>query len=209
MRGLPTTRAGELVLVAILFDLLHDHAPTSQGLRVLTGLGDAVEPTLTELAHVGAIVRDGKGTIVAAYPLSAIPTSHRIELDSLHPWANCAFDALAVPKMVGQNGVVQSRCGHCGAPTRIVVGGETVHESHPPGVIVSYGGLANCGDKSSLEVSCPFINFFCSAQHAEAWARPDGWVGQFLPLHEAVALAVDRFHFIIELYQRHTLALQR
>ncbi|MGH2372727.1 MAG: organomercurial lyase [bacterium] len=63
-------------------------------------------------------------------------------------------------------------------------------------------GLANCGDKPSLEVSCPFINFFCSAQHAEAWARPDGWVGQFLPLHQAVALAVDRFHFIIELYQR-------
>lgn len=207
MRGLPTTREGEQVFAAVLFDLLHGRAATPPDLRVLTGLGDGVEPALAELVQVGAIVRDENGIIVAAYPLSAIPTNHCIQLDSLQPWANCAFDALAVPRMVGRVGTVHSRCGCCGDPIRIVLEGETVEELHPDDIIVSYGGLANCGDRPSLEVSCPFINFFCSAEHARAWERPKGWVGQLLPLHDAVALAVNHFHSIVELYQRYTPAL--
>lgn len=203
MRGLPTTREGEQVFAAVLFDLLHGRDATPQDLRVLTGLGDTVEPVLAELAQVGAIVRDGEGTIVATYPLSAIPTNHRILLDSLHPWANCAFDALAVPKMTGQSGTVHSRCGYCGDPIRVVLEGETVEELHPDDIIVSYGGLANCSDRPSLDVSCPFINFFCSRPHAQAWTRPEGWVGQFLPLQEAVVLALSRFRPIIELYHRY------
>ncbi|MGQ0569391.1 MAG: organomercurial lyase [Armatimonadota bacterium] len=141
--------------------------------------------------------------IVAAYPLSAIPTNHHVEFDSLRPWANCAFDALAVPKMIRQTGIVHSQCGHCGAPIRIVVEEGTVREARPANVIVSYGGLANCGDKPSLQVSCPFIWFFCSAQHARAWVQPEGWVGQLLPLEKATTLAVERFRPIITLYQRY------
>ncbi len=207
MRGLPATQEGQLTLAAILFDLLHGRVPTSQTLGALTGLGDAIEPALAEVVQVGAIVRDGKGVIVAAYPLSAVPTNHRVDLDSLHPWANCAFDALAVPEMVGQGGTVYSSCGCCGQAIRVVVERRTVREPDRTGVFVTYGGLANRGDRPSLEVSCPFINFFCSAEHAQAWARPSGWVGRLLPLQEAVVLALDRFHPIIELYQRHAHAL--
>ena len=147
--------------------------------------------------------------IIAAYPLSAIPTNHRIHLDSLQPWANGVFDALAVPRMVGRVGTVHSNCGYCGDPIRIVLEGETVEELHPDDIIVSYGGLADCGDRPSVEVSCPFINFFCSAEHARAWERPNVWVGQLLPLHEAVALAANRFHSIVELFQRYTPALRK
>lgn len=202
MRGLPTTREGEQVFAAILFDMIHGREPTFQTLQQLTGLGDRVERALAELGQVGAIVRDENGMIVAAYPLSAIPTNHCIQLDSLQPWANCAFDALAVPKMVGRVGTVHSRCGHCGDPIRVALEGETVEELHPDDISVSYGGLANCSDRPSLEVSCPFINFFCSPQHAQAWRQPESWVGQFLPLQEAAALAVNHFRPIIELYQR-------
>jgi mercuric reductase len=203
MRGLPATREGEQVFAAVLFDLLHGRAATPHGLRTLNGLGDRVERALSELVQVGAIVRDENGVIVAAYPLSAIPTNHRIQLDAMQPWANCAFDALAVPRMAGQMGMIHSSCGYCGAPIRVAVKGETVRESHPREVIVSYGRLADCGDRPSLEVSCPFINFFCSSEHAQAWERPNGWVGQLLPLHDAVALAVNHFRPIIELYQRY------
>ena len=203
MRGLPTTREGEQVFAAVLFDLLHGRAATPRGVRALNGFGDRVERALSELVQVGAVVRDENGMIVAAYPLSAIPTNHRILLDSLQPWANCAFDALAVPRMVGQMGMIHSSCGYCGAPISVAVEEETVRESHPRELIVSYGRLANCGDRPSLEVSCPFINFFCSPDHSRAWERPNGWVGQLLPLHDAVALAVNHFRPIIELYQRY------
>lgn len=56
--------------------------------------------------------------------------------------------------------------------------GGDVCESHPAGVIVSYGGLAVCCNRPSLETSCPFIHFFCSAEHAKAWVRPEGWIGK-------------------------------
>ncbi len=83
MRGLPTTRTGELAFAAILFDLLHGRVPTLQSLQASRDVGDAVGPVLDDLEKIGAIVKDGSGAIVAAYPLSAFPTGHRIQLDSL------------------------------------------------------------------------------------------------------------------------------
>lgn len=66
MRGLPTTREGERVFAAVLFDLLTIAAATPYDLRVLTGLGDGAEPVLAELVQAGAMVRDENGIIVVA-----------------------------------------------------------------------------------------------------------------------------------------------
>jgi hypothetical protein len=106
VRGLPTTRTGEIAFAAILFDMIHGRAPTSQALQQLPGLGDAAASALSELVEIGAVVVGDDGEVVAAYPLSAIPTRHRVEVGELHPWANCAFDALAVPGMLGRRGTI-------------------------------------------------------------------------------------------------------
>ena len=65
---------------------------------------------------------------------------------------------------------------------------------------IIYGGLADCSDRPSLEARCPFINFFCSIEHAQAWQRPQTWQGRVMPLEEALVVAVERFRPIIEMY---------
>ncbi len=201
MRGVPISPDSKRVLAVVLFEMVHRRIPGPESLRVLTELSeDLVAEALTELARVGAVVRDSGGRLVAAYPLSAVPTAHTVEFESCAPWANCAIDALAVPMMVGQRGRVVSTCAHCGSPIRTTVEGQAVLDVQPAGVVVAYGRLADCGDRPSLEVSCPYINFFCSVEHAAAWQRPQTWQGRIVPVREALALAVESFRPIIEIY---------
>jgi alkylmercury lyase len=49
-------------------------------------------------------------SVRAAYPLSAVPTPHRILHDGATAYACCAIDALAVPSMVGGKATIESRC---------------------------------------------------------------------------------------------------
>ncbi len=204
MRGVPISPDSRRVLAVVLFELVHRRILERERLGVLTGLReDAVGEALTELARVGAVVMDGGGRLVAAYPLSAVPTAHTVEFESSAPWANCAIDALAVPMMVGQRGRVVSTCAHCGAPVSVEVNGRAVPDAQPIGVVVAYGRLADCGDRPSLEVSCPYINFFCSVEHATAWQRPQTWQGRIVPVREALAMAVESFRPIIEIYAHH------
>jgi hypothetical protein len=200
-RGVPISPDSQRLLAAALFELVHQRTPERERLGVLAGLREeAVGEALTELVRVGAVVLDGESRLVAAYPLSAVPTAHTVELESSAPWANCVIDALAVPMMVGQRGHVVSKCAHCDAPVRTTVEGQAVLDVEPAGAVVAYGRLANCSDRPSLEVSCPYINFFCSVDHAAAWQRPQTWQGRIVPVREALLLAVEAFRPIIEIY---------
>ena len=204
MRGVPTAPRSQRVLAAALFELVHRRTPIPERLGALTGLTeDAVNAALTEFARTGAIVTEDGGRLVAAYPLSATPTAHTVELESSAPWANCAIDALAVPLMVGQRGRVVSTCAHCDSPVRATVEGQAVLHAEPASLVVAYGRLADCGERPSLEVSCPYINFFCSPAHAGAWRRPETWQGRVVPVGEALALAVESFRPVIEIYTHH------
>ncbi len=84
-----------------------------------------------------------------------------------------------------------------------MVEGQAVLDVEPASVVVAYGRLADCGDRLSLdlEVSCPYINFFCSVEHAAAGQYPQTWQGRIVPVREA--LAVESFRPIIEIYARH------
>ncbi len=204
MRGVPIAPDAQRVLATVLFELVHRRVPGPERLSALTRLRpDTVGEALAEFVRAGAVVMDGTDTLVAAYPLSAVPTPHTVELKSSAPWANCAIDALAVPMMVGQRGQVISRCANCEAPVTIVVEQRAVIEVQPVGAVVAYGRLADCGDRPSLEVSCPYINFFCGTEHANAWRGPKTWQGRIVPVPEALALAVEAFRPIIEIYTRH------
>lgn len=189
------------VLATILSEMAQRRAPTPGELATFPVLRDGpVAEAVADLVRIGAVVTDARGTLLAAYPLSSVPTSHSVEFGSEALWANCAIDALAVPAMVGRRGTVRSRCAHCGAAITVDVDGANVFDASPGGIVVVYGRLADRHDRSSLEASCPFINFFCSLDHAHAWERPNSWQGKIMPLNEALAFAVDRFRPIIEIY---------
>lgn len=183
----------------ILHALLQGRAPDLTALHQ-AGTRDELLRAWDELVQRGAVVVDRSGNIIAAYPLSAIWTKHRVEVGSFTTWANCAIDALAVPPMVGSPGRIVSECAHCRRKIIIEVEGEVVHGT-PAETVVGYGGLSNCCDRPAIEARCPYINFFCSIAHANSWARPDSWVGEFLPLAQAAVLAADRFRPIIDAYR--------
>lgn len=191
------------VHAAVLQELLFRRTPTVERLTRATGLpATTINDALAVLRERGAVVCDEPGAIVAAYPLSGIPTSHVVELGVAAPWANCAVDALAIPAMAGRPGTISSGCTFCSGPITIEVERIVVHAREPAGVVVAYGGLTDCGDRPALVRSCPFINFFCGEDHARHWQPPATWSGRFLSLEQAVQLAVSNFRHVIEVYQQ-------
>lgn len=182
----------------ILHELLLGNAPRLPTLQAQIGTERAAR-AWHDLAETGSIVCNEVGELLATYPLSASPTRHRVEAGAFAAWANCAIDALAVPALVGEPGTIRSTCATCGAEIAIEVEGTTLRQT-PPGVVVAHGGLSDCCDRPVLEARCPYINFFCNEDHLKEWQRPSTWTGKILPLPQALAVAVDRFRPIIDVY---------
>ena len=49
-------------------------------------------------------------TIRMAPPFSGVPTQHRVTVDGVEFFANCAWDALGIPAAMRRPGLVRSRC---------------------------------------------------------------------------------------------------
>jgi Alkylmercury lyase. len=49
-------------------------------------------------------------TIRMAPPFSGVPTQHRVTVDGVEYYANCAWDALGIPAALHRPGQVRSRC---------------------------------------------------------------------------------------------------
>lgn len=90
-------------------------------------LGDptAVGSALQRLHDDHALVLDSDGSIRMALPFSAIPTNHRVVGKERSWWANCAWDALAIPAACGIDAEIDARWHDTGEPVDLrVVDGE-------------------------------------------------------------------------------------
>jgi hypothetical protein len=61
-------------------------------------------------------------TIRMAPPFSGVPTQHRVTVDGIEYYANCAWDALGIPAALRRPGMVRSRCEQSLAPLDLPVG---------------------------------------------------------------------------------------
>ena len=61
-------------------------------------------------------------SIRMAPPFSGVPTQHRIEVAGLEYFANCAWDALAIPAALHRPVEVHSRCEQSLEPLQLAVG---------------------------------------------------------------------------------------
>lgn len=127
-------------------------------------------------------------TVLAAYPFSATPTSHRVRLTGRDLFALCAVDALGVPTMLHETAKISSRCAHCGSPVEVQARPEQVLRYLPPETVVWFPTSGDDGCPVA-ESRCPSINFFCSSDHLEAWrlvnGQPSGVVLSLLDAFEA------------------------
>jgi len=63
-------------------------------------------------------------SIRMAPPFSGVPTQHVVIVDGKQYFANCAWDALAIPAALHRSGIVYSRCEQSGEPLRLAVGSD-------------------------------------------------------------------------------------
>lgn len=75
---------------------------------------EEAEAAFRRLAESRVIVlMPGTAEIWMANPLSAVPTSFRVETPRGSYWGNCVWDGLGVVSMLGTDGTVDTRCADC------------------------------------------------------------------------------------------------
>lgn len=113
-------------------------APSAAGLAAALG---ATEPAIRdalerlETAHHLALA-PGTREVWMAHPFSAVPTPYSVETADHRYWANCAWDALAIPPLLGTDARVSTSCPDCGEP--IVVPIQDGSVQGPAGAVVHF-----------------------------------------------------------------------
>jgi hypothetical protein len=151
----------------------------------LASQGDAAA-ILTSLDAADLIVYEpATAGITAAYPFSAVPTGHRVEIGKRTLHALCAIDALGIPFMLDVPGAIRSECFWCHVPVEVHVADGKIRTHRPAGVVTWYPEKDSCGCTATSR--CILINFFCSEDHLTAWRVGNpGEKGTALSLEEAV-----------------------
>lgn len=110
--------------------------------RICGDLSGAVEDVLGQLEKKGVIVRDKDKAVVAVYPVSAVPTRHRVQLaDGRTLHAMCAIDAIGAAFTFNQDAAVQSSCLRCDTAIRLRLVGGRLQEVDPGSVLVQHVDL--------------------------------------------------------------------
>ena len=98
-----------------------------------------VSQVLAELADGDFLCLDTAGQITAAYPFSALPTRHRVQISGeATVFAMCAIDALGISAMTGRPVVIESADPSTGEPVTVHVDGAT--STWNPATAVVYVG---------------------------------------------------------------------
>ncbi|HEX6527881.1 MAG TPA: alkylmercury lyase family protein [Streptosporangiaceae bacterium] len=128
-----------------------------------------VSRVLAELADDDFLQLDPAGRITAAYPFSAVPTQHRVQLSGgASVFAMCAIDALGMSAMTGLPAVIESADPSTGRLVTVNV--EQTDSIWDPATAVVYVGRTGACAGPSASVCCDYINFFTTRAAASAWA---------------------------------------
>ena len=109
-------------------------------------LGDALEMDDAEVrerlstlaAHHLITLKGDSGFVWMVHPFSAVPTAFPVETPLGFFWANCAWDVLGIPSLLGVDATTRTRCAESGQDIELgVLGGEAwgegcVHFLVPP-----------------------------------------------------------------------------
>ena len=101
-------------------------APDADALALQFGMSpDNARTALRRLHDAHALVlRAGSSDILMANPLAALPTDYRVRLGDTALYANCAWDALGIPAMLGADARIEARHPLTGAGLELAVEGD-------------------------------------------------------------------------------------
>ncbi|MBU5313228.1 hypothetical protein KQI38_14375 [Tissierella carlieri] len=105
---------------------------SSQVAKNLGMTDEEVNIILNSLIQKNGIVADEEGNINFIYPVSAIPTNHRIRLaDGREFTAMCAIDAMGAAFTFKQDIDVESKCSNCGFDIKVSIRDGRLHSYEP------------------------------------------------------------------------------
>ena len=91
----------------------------------------------------GVIVRDKDGAVSVVYPVSALPTPHKVKLkDGRSFYAICAIDSLGGVFAFTQDIVVTSSCSYCQKPVSVTIENGEISTFDPGSIFVTHTDLA-------------------------------------------------------------------
>jgi alkylmercury lyase len=161
--------------------------------------GIVAEPALRRMEELDLIQRGPDGTIGCAYPFSAQPTGHTVEIEDGRPavHAMCAIDALGIPFMLHRGGVVRATDPTTGRGLVVRIDRAGNLESDPADPVALVSRTEGAGPLASA--CCPHINLHESRDLAERFlsSRPD-LGGAVLSLADAVAVARAVFEGVLD-----------
>ena len=130
--------------------------------------GRTAAEVLSELDREDFLTLDQDARIRAAYPFSAVPTAHRVQISGgAEVWSMCAIDALGIAAMLNTDVVISSADPVTGDPI-VVTAGPDREVWQPTTAVVFVGRRGRSGPAAS--VCCDALNFFTSDATARRWA---------------------------------------
>jgi hypothetical protein len=138
-------------------------------------LAEAARPfdtarVLAELADGDFLCFDRAGRISAAYPFSAAPTPHEVQIEGgASACAMGAIDALGMARMLRTSVAIQSTDPATDEAVTVTVSDRGA-VWHPATAVVFVGRTASGCAGPSAAVCCEYINFFARYSAAAAWA---------------------------------------
>jgi hypothetical protein len=170
--------------------------PQPAGLaEALAPHGGSARQVLNRLHAADFLRLDEAGNIQAAYPFSATPTGHRVQITGgPQVYAMCAIDALGIAPMLGAGVIIFSADPLTGTPITVNVPATGPASWDPATTVVFSGHLTRAPDGPAADVACSLINFFTDQTNAANWAgsRPD-ITGTILRQQQALQTAAQTF----------------
>lgn len=80
-----------------------------------------VRTSFRRLAEAHVLVLQQGGEILMAAPFSAVPTPFLVRAGGQTFYANCVWDALGIPAMLGLDADIEASCGCCGTAMALTV----------------------------------------------------------------------------------------
>lgn len=136
----------------------------------------------------------GTQRILMANPFSSITTPFVSLAGGKKYFANCAWDAIALHVMLGQDVEVESFCHHCAEPVRIHLSQGRVVSSRPESPLVFLSVPAAKWFDNLVNTCSNNMVFHSSKEHLNQWlARNPGLSGEQLTIAKTIELSAGTY----------------
>ena len=115
---------------------------------------------------------DSDGRIIGSWGLDLFPTRHQLRVAERDLFAWCAWDALSLPALIGEEAEVASLCPATGDDIRLSMAPEGVLDAEPEDARLALGvPAAGASSPDARKAFCRDVRFLADGQAAAEWQR--------------------------------------